>query len=71
MNNKQEILKRLLKDNHITIDELFILNQEKILLNTLPILEKPIPFKEVFNPNWQRSHWEVTCTNLPSDYIMD
>lgn len=77
MNNKELILKRLLEDKHITIEEMFILNEKenntvviKDLFNTTPI---PLPWLTP-NPFWYNT---VTCnTNLlnntlPSDYKMD
>lgn len=77
MNNKELILKRLLEDKHITIEEMFILNEKenntvviKDLFNITPI---PLPWLTP-NPFWYNT---VTCnTNLlintlPSDYKMD
>ena len=33
MNNKEIILKRLLEDKHITIEEMFILNEKENIMN--------------------------------------
>lgn len=78
MNNKELILKRLLEEKHITIDELFILNEKENLLPTTVIIKDLNPY-----PVWQQPHtfWYSTSitnikpseleNNLPSDYKMD
>lgn len=79
MNNKEIILKRLLEDKHITIEEMFILNKKETLSPTTVVIKDFNPY-----PIWQEPHtlnpfWynTVTCnTNLlintlPSDYKMD
>ena len=81
MNNKELILKRLLEDKHITIEEMFILNQKEDLLPTTVVIKDLNPY-----PVWQQPHtlkpfWCATGTDnitptelknkLPSDYKMD
>ena len=80
MNNKELILKRLLEDKHITIEEMFILNEKENNTVVIKDLNKyfdvtPIPLPWITpNPYWYNT---VTCnTNLlkntlPSDYKMD
>ena len=81
MNNKELILKRLLGEKHITIDELFILNEKENLLPTTVIIKDLNPY-----PVWQQPYtlnpfyYTINTTNikpselennLPSDYKMD
>ncbi len=83
MNNKEIILKRLLEDKHITIEEMFILNETKMVIDEKIIIKEfskpfdttPIPLPWITpNPYWYNT---ITCdTNilkntLPSDYKMD
>ncbi len=51
MNNKELILKRLLEEKHITIDELFILNEKENLLPTTVIIKDLNPY-----PVWQQPY---------------
>jgi hypothetical protein len=39
MNNKELILKRLLEEKHISIDEMFILNEKENLLPTTVVIK--------------------------------
>ena len=87
MDNKELILKRLLEDKHITIEEMFILNQTQIVTNEKVIIKefkpydttpKPLPWitPKINEPNpyWYNT---ITCNvnslknTLPSDYKMD
>ena len=81
MSNKELILKRLLEEKHISIDEMFILNEKEISqpttviikdLNPYPIWQQPYtlnPFYYTINTtNIKPSELE---NNLPSDYKMD
>ena len=83
MNNKELILKRLLEDKHITIEEMFILNETKMVIDEKIIIKEfskpfdttPIPLPWVTPSPY--CHSTITCdTNLltntlPSDYKMD
>lgn len=44
MNNKELILKRLLEANHITLEELFILNEVQIASNEKVIIKEIRPY---------------------------
>ena len=44
MNNKELILKRLLEANHITLEELFILNEVQIVPNEKVIIKEIRPY---------------------------
>jgi hypothetical protein len=81
MNNKELILKRLLEEKHISIDEMFILNEKEISQPTTVVIKDLNPY-----PIWQQPHtlnpfWYSTGTSninptelkstLPSDYKMD
>ena len=85
MNNKELILKRLLEDKHITIEEMFILNQKETLLPATVVIRdlNPIPI-QINNPDWtwrpEHAPYYLqypTCNskqssiNQPSDYKMD
>jgi len=51
MNNKELILKRLLEDKHITIEEMFILNEKEN--NTVVIKDfTPIKITHIGYPDW-------------------
>lgn len=54
MSNKELILKRLLEDKHITIDEMFILNGKEIPLPTTVIIKDftPIKITHIEYPDW-------------------
>lgn len=81
MNNKELILKRLLEDKHITIEEMFILNQKETSLPTTVVIKDLNPY-----PVWQEPYtlnpfyYTINTGNinptelkstLPSDYKMD
>lgn len=81
MDNKELILKRLLEEKHITIEEMFILNQKETLLPTTVVIKDLNPY-----PVWQQPHtlnpfcYTTGTSNinplelkntLPSDYKMD
>lgn len=75
MSNKELILKRLLEEKHITIEEMFILNEKE---NNAVVIKDLNPY-----PVWQQPHhfYYNTCTSnknpmeskniIPSDYKMD
>jgi len=44
VNNKELILKRLLEANHITLEELFILNEVQIVSNEKVIIKEIRPY---------------------------
>lgn len=54
MSNKELILKRLLEDKHITIDEMFILNGKEIPLPTTVIIKDLTPNRvtQIGYPDW-------------------
>ena len=64
MNNKELILKRLLEEKHITIDELFILNNTKEHIDFFR--QKPY-----WGYTYILSNYELETNNIPSDYKMD
>jgi hypothetical protein len=81
MSNKELILKRLLEEKHISIDEMFILNEKEISQPTTVVIKDLNPY-----PIWQQPHtlnpfWYSTGTShikptelkstSPSDYKMD
>lgn len=85
MNDKELILKRLLEQGHITIEEMFILNELKIVTNERVVIKEikpydtsPIPLPWI-RPNEPNPYWynTITCdtnllrSKLPSDYKMD
>jgi hypothetical protein len=51
MNNKELILKRLLEEKHISIDEMFILNEKEISQPTTVVIKDLNPY-----PIWQQPH---------------
>ncbi len=75
MNNKESILKRLLEEKHITIEEMFILNESKVI-NTInmEVFSKPyethLPYITQ-NPYWIICNYSLSKDNTHSDYKMD
>jgi len=64
MTRKEEILKRLLDSNAITIEELFILNESTVVQPTIniPYVQPYLqPYTLPYNPN--SPYWYVTCQN--------
>ena len=69
MSNKELILKRLLENKHITIEEMFILNETQIFTNEKIIIKEfkpydttPIPLPWVTpNPYWYNT---ITCNTI-------
>ena len=65
MNNKELILKRLLEANHITLEELFILNEKEnntVIINDL----NPSKITHIGYPDWTwRPEYAPHYTNTP------
>ena len=62
MTKKEEILKRLLESEVITIEELFVLNDSQTIINPIPYVQPYFqPYTIPINPT--SPYWYVTCQN--------
>ena len=68
MSNKELILKRLLEDKHITIEEMFILNEKETNVPTVIIKDlTPNKITHIGYPDWTwRPGYAPYYTNTPS-----
>jgi hypothetical protein len=71
MNNKEIILKRLLEEKHITIEEMFLLNKTKTTLPINSLLYYPILQKSYTLDPYYTSNCTEMNNNVPLDYKMD
>ena len=75
MSNKELILKRLLEEKHITIEEMFILNEKEnntvVIkdLNPYPVWQQPHILNPVYYPIG--TIYINPTDKLPSDYKID
>jgi len=71
MNNKEIILKRLLEEKYITIEEMFLLNKNEATLPINSLLYYPI-WQEPYtlDPYYTSNCIEIN-NNVPLDYKMD
>ncbi len=71
MNNKEIILKRLLEEKHITLEEMFLLNKNESILPINSLFYYPI-WQEIYtlDPCYTSNCTEMN-NDVPLDYKMD